>query len=242
MNMPTVCSCGELVEFDDMKPIGNQLYCEDCYQEQSSEEQEDIQPLYEMQDILDKRIIKEKGLESYDLLEEKILALQVELAECANEWRGFKYWSEDQEPRTRHERKCNACKGKGKFVVEVTNFQTCGYCDGTGIEGQSNPLLEEYVDVLHFILSIGNMSKLNQIIIDNFEYEELPDEGKRQITMKYNSVFYYVTKTLFEQDYYPRLAIEFFQLGEMLGFTWEEIKQAYYDKNKVNHERQNNGY
>ena len=33
MNMPTLCEFGELVEFDDMKPIRNQLYCEDCYQE-----------------------------------------------------------------------------------------------------------------------------------------------------------------------------------------------------------------
>jgi len=33
MNMSTVCECGELVEFDDMKPIRNQLYCEDCHQE-----------------------------------------------------------------------------------------------------------------------------------------------------------------------------------------------------------------
>lgn len=161
MNMPTVCDCGELVEFDDMKPIGNQLYCEDCYQEQKSEEQEDIQPLYEMQDILDKRIIKEKGLESYDLLEEKILALQVELAECANEWRGFKYWSKNQEPCTELSTGiCTNCAGTGNQFYddyEMENDEDCHVCGG-------------------------------------------------------------------------------------VGFTWEEIKQAYYDKNKVNHERQNNGY
>lgn len=31
-------------------------------------------------------------------------------------------------------------------------------------------------------------------------------------------------------------------LGEMLGFTWDQIEEAYYAKNKVNHERQNTGY
>lgn len=32
MNMPTQCICGEIVELDDMKPIGNELYCEECYE------------------------------------------------------------------------------------------------------------------------------------------------------------------------------------------------------------------
>ncbi|MGE6624638.1 dUTP diphosphatase [Bacillus pumilus] len=55
--------------------------------------------MFEMQKELDDRIIREKGLEGQDLLPGLILALQVELAECANEWRGFKFWSNDQQPR-----------------------------------------------------------------------------------------------------------------------------------------------
>ncbi|MGM0971070.1 MAG: dUTP diphosphatase [Bacillota bacterium] len=58
-----------------------------------------LQKMFEMQAELDRRIIKEKGLEGQDLLPGLILALQVELAECANEWRGFKFWSNDQQPR-----------------------------------------------------------------------------------------------------------------------------------------------
>ena len=27
------CSCGEIVEFNDMKPIGKQLFCVDCYED-----------------------------------------------------------------------------------------------------------------------------------------------------------------------------------------------------------------
>lgn len=58
-----------------------------------------LEKMFEMQKELDNRIIKEKGLEGRDLLPGLILALQVELAECANEWRGFKFWSNDQQPR-----------------------------------------------------------------------------------------------------------------------------------------------
>ena len=57
--------------------------------------------LYEMQKLLDQRIVEQHGLEGQDLLPQKILALQVELGECANEWRGFKFWSKDRKPRNK---------------------------------------------------------------------------------------------------------------------------------------------
>ena len=72
-----------------------------------------LQKMFEMQKALDDRIIKEKGLEGQDLLPNLILALQVELAECANEWRGFKHWSNDREPRTKIEHFCPTCEGTG---------------------------------------------------------------------------------------------------------------------------------
>ncbi len=56
--------------------------------------------LFELQSKLDEHIIKEKGLEGADLLSKKIRALQVELGQLAQNWRGFKFWSEKQEPRT----------------------------------------------------------------------------------------------------------------------------------------------
>lgn len=49
--------------------------------------------LFKQQEELDRRIVEEKGLEGEDLLSQKILALQVELGELANETRCFKFWS-----------------------------------------------------------------------------------------------------------------------------------------------------
>src|SRR5690625_2941081 len=106
-----------------------------------------LSKLFPIQKKLDDRIVKEKGLEGQDLLDEKILALQVELGELANEWRGFKFWSEDQSPNIIY---CHACNGYGYF--DSTYQEACGYCHATGI--QESPLLEEYVDCLHFMLSI----------------------------------------------------------------------------------------
>lgn len=57
-------------------------------------------------------------------------------------------------------------------------------------------MLEEYVDVLHFILSIGNILELNEIVIIIFKYDELEGKGKILTTMKFNDVSYHTSKTL----------------------------------------------
>src|SRR5690625_3399345 len=96
-----------------------------------------LQRLFEAQKKLDDHIRKEKGLEGEDLLDKKILALQVELGELANEHRGFKFWSSRQEPVTNDLRVADY-KESGEAILETYN-----------------PLLEEYVDVVHFTLSVG---------------------------------------------------------------------------------------
>ena len=53
----------------------------------------DFKRLFAMQHTLDERIRKEHHLEDADVLNDKILALYVEVGELANETRCFKYWS-----------------------------------------------------------------------------------------------------------------------------------------------------
>lgn len=64
--------------------------------------------LFETQKVLRNRI----GYESPDCYEKLILALLVEVGECANEWRGFKFWSKVQESRT-NINTCEHCKRLG---------------------------------------------------------------------------------------------------------------------------------
>jgi dimeric dUTPase (all-alpha-NTP-PPase superfamily) len=53
-----------------------------------------------LQSELDSHIMDEHPeLKGQDNSDWKVLALLVELGECANEWRGFKKWSKDQDPR-----------------------------------------------------------------------------------------------------------------------------------------------
>jgi dimeric dUTPase (all-alpha-NTP-PPase superfamily) len=43
-------------------------------------------------------------------------------------------------------------------------------------------------------------------------------------------------------DIYDLIFSGFLGLGQMLGFTWEQIEAAYLQKNAINHERQESGY
>jgi len=175
-----------------------------------------LEKLFKIQAELDKRIIEKHGLQNEDLLDKKILALQVELGELANEWRGFKFWSEDRELRT--EIFITSPKPNEPLVVK------------------KNPLLEEYVDCLHFILSIG---------LDSFEelttFKHYQPLKMRNVVDQFGELFYYVSGLIGEEKYIKIVAL-FLGLGEMLGFTWEQIETAYLEKNKINHERQESGY
>ena len=200
----------------------------------------DLTKLFETQRILDLRIEKEHPrVEGEDRLAKKILALQVELGECANEWRGFKFWSKNQEPkRWKHDDACLYCDGKGVLLDWGSmNFWECGVCKGTGeVENLGDPLLEEYVDCLHFILSIGL-----EIGIHYFVYNADHRYKEKNITNQFLLVADF-TINLRDDDYCSELLQSFVYLGEMLGFAWKQIEQAYYDKNAINHERQDTGY
>ncbi|MCZ8541978.1 dUTP diphosphatase [Psychrobacillus psychrodurans] len=176
-----------------------------------------LNKLFETQRILDIRIEKEhpRGEGEYRL-SKKILSLLVELAECANEWRGFKFWSTNQNPNT---------------AKPVTTFY------GSRNGETTNPLLEEYVDCLHFILSIGLELEFEYIV----ECIRIPQENT---TDAFLDLFEAISildmdRTPFDYDL---VFDRFIVLGEMLGFTWEQIEQAYYDKNAINHTRQDTGY
>lgn len=144
-----------------------------------------------------------------DRFEKLILALLVELGECANEWRGFKFWSKNQEPRT---------KVQDPHAYPIVN---------------KNPLLEEYVDGLHFVLELGIELNQQPSKVQSFCYENV---------LKQFNGLYWAVNILETKDEFDWVLRKYLGLGEMLGFTWEEIEQAYYEKNKVNHQRQEEGY
>ena len=176
---------------------------------------------------LDKMFAAQKALREHinynepDRFEKLVLALLVEIGECANCWRGFKFWSKDQEPRTSWY--------KTYFTEDMHGGPQTKW---------TNPLLEEYVDGLHFVLELGIEIEIdeNDWMIDKITKVDVVE----QFICLNQSVI-----DLWDQPSDIQLIItleHYLGLGELLGFTEEQIEQAYYDKNKVNHERQENGY
>ncbi|MER2057178.1 MAG: dUTP diphosphatase [Niallia sp.] len=199
-----------------------------------------LQKLFETQKVLRDRI----NYQGEDRFEKLILALLVELGELCQEWRGFKFWSKNQEPRTRKLdiRKMQKVNRGEIQVQEVKELFT-------------NPLLEEYVDCLHFLLEIGleEFEAYGFKYPVNYSFNDYTPIKEDSVTIQFNSLFTEVgilNDVLFDkcyevnsvEDSYENAFRIFIGLGEMLGFTWEEIESAYFEKNKINHVRQDTGY
>lgn len=200
-----------------------------------------LSKLFEIQAKLDARIEREHPRrDGEDRLAKKILALQVELGELANEWRGFKFWSEKQEPKHGYQAliDCPKCSGNGFWFSG--NRVWCKNCNETG--KIANPLFEKYVNCLHFILSIGLELKVEN---NSTPYTYTTDN----ITRQFNVIFQDLAKLdIIINDEISSKAntrIQYFELFadvlgicEILGFSWEDVERVYIEKNEVNHQRQ----
>lgn len=162
-----------------------------------------LQKLFKTQAELDAHIVEEKGLQGQDLLEPKILAMQTEIGELANELpREFKFWSNK--------------------------------------ENDYEKALVEYVDILHFALSIGNLLGIKSSDIERNKIKKM-NIVRTLIDMQIGAgVLMY--RLQLPHSNYSKFFNQLLHLGSMIGFTQKEIEQAYYEKNEINHERQANGY
>lgn len=166
----------------------------------------DFTTLYKKQKELDTHIETKHGLQNESLLDRKLMALHVELAELANETRCFKFWSE----------KSPSPRGK---------------------------ILEEYVDGIHFILSVGLIYGYEDKATISFRIEEEKKEGNALVPYFFSVID--AIGSLREngnRGQFMRLFEAYLSLGSALGFSENEIINAYNKKNEVNHERQNSGY
>lgn len=124
---------------------------------------------------------------------------------------------------------------------ELANETRCFKFWSSKSKGNRDDILEEYVDGIHFILSLGIEKGLN------FSTEDLDKTSLKtdhSETEKFNKVFEAAVNFNSQptQDNYHLLFKQYLQLGRLLGFHEVDIQQAYYEKNKVNYERQLQGY
>jgi len=130
-------------------------------------------------------------------------------------------------------------------ISELANETRCFKHWSTKGPSEDHVLLEEYVDSLHFFLSIANNYEYN---IDHLLaiYANDFKQDVKEITLV--SAFINVTEKIVimhskkDAFHFIDAFASYMDLGTILGFSWEDIEQAYIRKNEINHQRQDNGY
>ncbi|UOQ94092.1 dUTP diphosphatase [Halobacillus shinanisalinarum] len=121
-------------------------------------------------------------------------------------------------------------------ISELANETRCFKFWSTKPASEKDVVLEEYVDGLHFILSLG---------LDlGFRYQTSPLNEVTNETQAFLSIFTTVENFKRKKDKasYTELFTAFLSLGKILGFQEEELQEAYKRKNEVNFQRQDEGY
>lgn len=180
-----------------------------------------LKELFKAQKQLDERIIQEHNLQGKDEFSEKIASFITEMGEMANEVRFLKFWS--NKPASPRE-----------------------------------TILIEFVDCVHFILSVGNdLSKECGNIIQNHDYKN--NINYKGLTKDFIGIISSICSIECLRDSFISnkdntsskeacvdIYIETFErllmFGYKLGFSFKDIEAAYYVKNKINFQRQDNNY
>ncbi|WP_062355253.1 dUTP diphosphatase [Bacillus kwashiorkori] len=130
------------------------------------------------------------------------------------------------------------------LLVEVGELANETRCFKFWSEKAASPkevILEEFVDGLHFILSLGIVLKFHDYVNDIPLAGEI---GEMDATAKFIEVFAQIQALQQKKSEaaYWKLYQSYYELGKILGFTPEEVEAAYLAKNQVNHKRQDEGY
>ncbi|WP_010651110.1 dUTP diphosphatase [Oceanobacillus massiliensis] len=122
-------------------------------------------------------------------------------------------------------------------IGELANETRCFKFWSKKPANEKSVILEEYVDGVHFILSLGLEKGLS------YRSDKLEASSNSE-TEQFNEVFAAAVQFKGEatQNNYNLLFGKFLQLGNILGFTESDIQHAYMKKNEINYERQNTGY
>lgn len=120
---------------------------------------------------------------------------------------------------------------------ELANETRCFKFWSTKASSPKEIILEEYVDGLHFILSLGLDLGMEVGVLEM-------NAGRAPLVNQFSQLYSRITsfRTAQTTDEYQDLFRAYLELGASLGFAEDEIISAYFQKNETNHERQKQGY
>jgi dimeric dUTPase (all-alpha-NTP-PPase superfamily) len=179
----------------------------------------------------------EEGFGKYDKIDRiknTFFALIVEQGEAANECpQTFKFWSSNP---------------KGSSLKQAERYAKL--YNQPVILDENDVLLEELVDQLHFILSLGNELEFSQYMNS---YGHITNGNIVDMQMHFTKCIidlYFYWRDNSKSTDALRLAISnynlmagyFFGIAYELGYSSGILESAYYEKDRINHQRQQNRY
>lgn len=127
-------------------------------------------------------------------------------------------------------------------VGELTHELKANWCwwKKTQAPVDKEKVLGELVDIWHFVLSYQNHFNFGEEARLSYLNEEELSNGmlKRLRTKKSNLSKVLTRLVIFESSIIPVLIA----ITEYIGFTIEQVYEAYCDKNKINYQRLKEGY
>ena len=196
--------------------------------------------LQAMQAKLDEAILKEKApMTAEERFNKTLVALSVEIAEVANCAEHFKFWKNNK-GKVDYDRFDVDWDYEGTRIIGYYDYKKEAAYQISYEQAHRLTLIEECSDALHFILSLANQVGV-KIVNFNREEDTTKEDAFIKLLQDIAKISTSTTNTVLTIDI--RLIfnalLTYFCL---LGITPEELEQAYYDKNKVNYERLENGY
>ena len=189
--------------------------------------------LQDMQAKLDEAILADKApMTAEERFNKTLVALSVEIAEVVNCAEHFKFWK-DNKGKVDKDRFWteNGVEYYDKVIQESIDFE----------DAHKFTLIEECSDALHFILSLANQVDFEINGIGKyFKIANDVDSLERNVLFL-NQVIGLGEFNHFHSDLEMIIDV-FFIYTNQLGIHQQELEQAYYDKNKINYERLENGY
>ncbi len=123
---------------------------------------------------------------------------------------------------------------------ELANETKCFKFWSTKPANERAVILDEYVDGIHFLISLGN-----DLLIDfskiQYTMKEVNVSLSEQFLHCYEKIAAFMSEGQSHLGFMAMLE-EYFYLGNALGFTFDDVVAGYIKKNQKNHERQDTNY
>ncbi|MDQ1001265.1 dimeric dUTPase (all-alpha-NTP-PPase superfamily) [Neobacillus niacini] len=122
---------------------------------------------------------------------------------------------------------------------ELANETRCFKFWSIRPSSEKSVILEEFVDGIHFILSLGI-----ECGFQNLDYKLEAKPSIESTTEQFLLIYQEINKFKDSKNVmdFKTLLQSYLQLGSLLGISYEEMEKAYFTKNEVNYQRQQNNY